>query len=59
MIVTDEDPIARADALGHAYDLGTAARNNGSSVGTCPFDPESELEEYEAWMDGFGEDHVG
>lgn len=39
-----------------ARELGINARTNGAGLGSNPFDPENEVERYEAWLDGWSEE---
>lgn len=43
------------EQLAQAYEQGEAAKANDQSVGMNPYSPDSELELYEAWLDGFGD----
>lgn len=40
----------------HAFELGVSARSVNCSVGMNPFSPDSEVENYEAWTDGWCEE---
>lgn len=47
----------KCDRYEYAFESGKSSKQKGSTIGTNPYDPESETPCYEAWLDGWGSIH--